>query len=98
MGTIAQIQKAMQEILGQEAEKMGKETGFVQRKSKMNGKLFVQTMVYGVMGNPGISYTQLSQSAGMVGVAISAQGLEQRFTPEAAELMYRVLALWESAG
>lgn len=91
MGTIAQIQKAMQEILGQEAEKMGKETGFVQRKSKMNGKLFVQTMVYGVMGNPGISYTQLSQSAGMVGVAISAQGLEQRFTPEAAELMYRVL-------
>ncbi len=91
MGTIAQIHEAMQETLGKEAEKIAKETGFVQRKSKMNGGLFVQTMVYGVMGNPGISYTQLSQSAGMVGVVISPQGLEQRFTPEAAELMHRVL-------
>jgi len=91
MGTIAQVGAAMQKVLGETADRMGKESGFVRRKSKMGGREFVQTLVYGVLGHPETSYTHLCQTAGMVGVRISAQGIEQRFTREATELMHRVL-------
>jgi hypothetical protein len=91
MGTIAQISKGMKYVLEEVAEKKERETGFVQREGKLNGKSFVQTLVFGVLGKPELSYTEMSQTAGRVGVAITPQGLEQRFTPAASELMKAVL-------
>ena len=91
MGTIAQISTAMRYVLEEVAEKEGRETGFVQRQGKLSGKSFVQAMVFGVLGKPELSYTELSQAAGSVGVTISPQGLEQRFTPAASQLMEAVL-------
>jgi hypothetical protein len=92
MGTIAQISTAMKYVLEEVAEKKGRETGFVKRKVKLDGKSFVQTMVFGVLGEPELSYTEMSQTAGKVGVTITPQGLEQRFTPAASELMKAVLS------
>jgi len=90
MGTIAQISTAMKYVLEEVAEKKERETGFVQREGKLNGQSFVQTMVFGVLGEPELSYTEMSQTAGRVGVAITPQGLEQRFTSAASELMKAV--------
>jgi hypothetical protein len=91
MKTIAQISTAMQHILEEVAEQKERETGFVRRQGKLDGKSFVQAMVFGALGSPELSYTDLSQSAGTVGVRISPQGLEQRFTPAASQLMEAVL-------
>jgi len=91
MGTIAQISTAMKTILEEVANRKERETGFVQRKGKLNGKSFVQAMVFGALGKPELSYTELSQAAGSVGVMISPQGLEQRFSPAASQLMEAVL-------
>lgn len=91
MHTISQISTALRDVLIETAEKLGRGSGFVQRTSKLSASAFVLSVVYGVMGNPETTYTHLCQSAKMVGVQISAQGIEQRFTPAASELLYGVL-------
>jgi hypothetical protein len=91
MNTIAQIAKAMQTVLTTTANRLGRKVGFVQRSGKLDGGSFVQTLVFGFMDKPQATYEDLSQSAAVVGVEISPQGLEQRFTDEAAQLMRQVL-------
>jgi len=91
MKTITQVSHAMQTILGPVADQLGWETGFTKRESKLSGSAFVQAMVFSVMGNSAMSYTDLRAGALNSGVAISSQGLEQRFTAASAALCQRVL-------
>jgi len=81
----------MQTVLTQEADRLGRETGFVRRQVKWSGRTFVQTLVLGFLSNPEASYSELSQSAAALGLDISNQGLEQRFTATAAVFVRRVL-------
>jgi len=54
--------------------------------------VFVQTMVFGWLGQPMAGLGQLSRVAGVLGVRISPQGLEQRCTKAAARLLQQVVA------
>ena len=90
MISIAQVTEAMQTALSQEADRLGHETGFIRRQVKWSGHTFVQTLVLGLMANPDASYSQLAQTAVALGLHISPQGLEQRFTESAATLLRRV--------
>ena len=91
MSSITQIMEAMQTVLTEEADRLGRETGFIQRQVKWSGCSFVQTLVWGFLSNPEASYSELSQSAATLGLDISNQGLEQRFTETAAVFVRRVL-------
>jgi hypothetical protein len=91
MATITHISEKMQTVLGPVAERLGWQTGFQQRQSKLNGSVFVQSLVFGSLGNTNLSYTALCGSALDAGVAISPQGLEQRFGPASAKLCQGVL-------
>ena len=91
MATIPQISEAMQTVLGPIAERIGWQTRFQQRESKLNGSKFVQTLVFGSLGKGNLSYSDLCNSAMDAGVQISAQGLAQRFGPASAQLCQRVL-------
>lgn len=51
----------------------------------------MQTLVMGYWGNPQATTSDLNQVAGAVGVQISRQGLEQRYSPAAAAVLKRVL-------
>lgn len=75
MATIPQMSQAMQTVLGPVAERIGWQTRFQQRESKLNGSRFVQTLVFGSLGTENLSYTDLCTSVLDVGVAISAQRL-----------------------
>ncbi|MFQ6043895.1 MAG: IS4/IS5 family transposase, partial [Candidatus Poribacteria bacterium] len=66
-------------------------TGFVKRRRKLIGSKFVQTLVFGWLANPQSTLNELSQTAATVGVDITPQALEQRFTPEASETLKQVL-------
>jgi hypothetical protein len=81
----------MQTILESVADHLGWETGFNQRQSKLSGSAFVQALVFSVMGNADLTYTNLKAGAMTAGVEISQQGLEQRFTEASATLCKRVL-------
>jgi len=91
MEIATQIGKSIQRVLGEEADSLAHQTGFVKRQRKINGSIFAKILITGVLDNPLLTYTDLSQDAALLSVTISPQGLEQRFTQEAARLMQEIL-------
>lgn len=57
----------------------------------MNGSNFAETLVFGFLNNPKMSYRQMSQSGALSGLAITAQGLEQKFSERSAKFMQVML-------
>lgn len=92
MNIISQVAIGMNNLLTNIAESLAIKTGFVKRTSKMTGSIFVQTLVFGWMSNPGASLGELTQVSASLGVKISSQGLEKRFNPEACELFEELLS------
>jgi DDE family transposase len=93
MTTIPEVAASLRDVLTTTAEAAAGATGFVRRRSKLTGAVFVQTVVFGWLARPLAGVQDLSRMAGALGVAISAQGLDQRFTAEAAACVQQVLAV-----
>lgn len=91
MTTLSQLCQTIQTVLTTVADNAARATGFVQRQSKLTGAKFVQTLVFGWLDDPQATYEQLAQTTTALGVPISAQGLEERFGPKAAECLKHVL-------
>lgn len=91
MTTIPQLTSSLQDLLGPTADAQAKKTGFVQRQSKLSGSRFAQTLVFGWLDNPDATLEELAQMATALGVSISAQGLDQRFSQSAAAFMQALL-------
>jgi DDE family transposase len=91
MASIPQVAKALRTVLTRVANRAARATRFVQRRSKLSGAKFVQTLVVGWLATPEATYEELAQTAATLGVKITAQGLEQRFTEAAAQCVERVL-------
>lgn len=91
MATVPQVARAMQTVLTTVADAAARTTGFVQRASKLTGAVFSQTLVFGWLANPDATLEELTQTAATLGVAISPQGLDQRFTRQAADCLKQVL-------
>jgi hypothetical protein len=70
---------------------LAKESGFIQREVKVNGSNFAETLVFGFLNNPKMSYRQMSQSGALSGLEISAQGLEQKFSERSAKFLQAML-------
>ena len=92
MPIIPDVAAALQQVFGTRAHALGRATGFVQRASKCGGAQFVQTLVFSYLANPHATLHELSQTAAVLGVDITPEGLTQRFTPAAARLLERVVA------
>ena len=93
MTTIPNVSRALTGLLTTSAEAAGASSGFVQRQSKLSAAVFVQTVVFGWLGHPLAGLGHLSRVAGVLGVRISPQGLEQRFTEAAVRLLQQVLSV-----
>jgi hypothetical protein len=91
MQTVTQVADAMQYVLTERANELGRETGFIKRKRQLTGATFCQALVFGWMAASDGSMETLSQSAANVDVKITRQGLQERFTPEAAAFLRAVL-------
>jgi hypothetical protein len=91
METIPQVSEAMQNVLTTVADRAGRQTSFVQRQSKLSGSIFTQTLVFGLLATPQASLENLTQTTAALGVEISPQGLDQRFSREAALCLEQVL-------
>jgi hypothetical protein len=78
-------------LFGSTADAVARQTGFVQRASKLGGSAMARTLVFGWLHNPEATLEELAQMATDLGVPISPQGLEQRFSPRAAAFFERLL-------
>lgn len=91
MTSVSQLCQTFQTVLTTVADSAARATRFVQRHSKLTGAKFVQTVTFGWWDNPDATYEQLAQTATALGVPITAQGLDARFTAEAAECLKQTL-------
>lgn len=91
MSSIPYVAAVLQRVLTTVANHAARTSGFIQRQRQLTGASFVQALVFGFLANPRMSLDQLAQTAAAVGTPISAQGLDQRFTPQAAACLQAVL-------
>jgi hypothetical protein len=91
MTSITGIAQKMQTILTTKPDSIARETGFVQRVSKVSASAFCQTCVLGWLRNPAATLDGLTATAAGLGLSISPPGLHQRFSPQAATLLQEVL-------
>jgi hypothetical protein len=90
--SIVQLTKNLQNLLIDDANELGRESGFIQRQRKLSGASFAQTLVFGWQANPRASLEELCQSAYNSGITISPQGLQERLnSPQANEFLHRLL-------
>src|SRR5438067_12053861 len=91
MNSVPQCAETIQRIIDEEAEQLAREVGFIQRLRVLSGADFVQSLILGWLQEPETTLDGLTQVLERREVSISASGLSQRFTPEAASLLQRVL-------
>ena len=78
---------AFRTFFEQTAETTARQTKFVLRRSKLTGAVFVQTLVLGWSEQPEASLNDLAEMAADLGVAITAQGLDERINSAAVTLL-----------
>ena len=92
MTTIPQLAATLAAVLTEEADRAGRQTGFVQRSdAKLTGSVFVQTLVFGLGADPQARLSALTQTSAALGVTISPEALHQRFDRTAATCLEHVL-------
>ena len=64
----------VQKVLGEEAERLSRESGFVERQSKMTGTGFALTLILGWLDNPEATLNKLIQGSYQLGIDISESG------------------------
>ena len=90
--SINELCDILQQLLIEDANELGRESGFIQRERKLNGSSFAQSLIFGWQANPQASLEELCQSASVCGVQISPQGLQERLnSPQAHHFLHQLL-------
>ena len=87
MSILQQVPDKMQAILETVPDEFAVTTGLVKRKRKLTGSVLTQILVFGWFEKPEASYQQLTETAATLGLQVRRQALEQRLTPETAEML-----------
>ena len=93
MSIIPHVSQAMQTLLTTTTETIAAAMHYQRRpdKAKFTPSTLVQTLVYGWLAHPTATVEQLAQMADRVGVNVSPQAIDQRFTTATATLLRSVL-------
>ena len=78
-------------MLGATADQLAKTTGFIKLKRQLTGAKFVRALTLGLLPKPAATLEELTPSGVLNEVEISPQGLDKRFTEEAATFLQPVL-------
>jgi len=87
MSSIAHISDLLEQVLGEQAIELARETGFIQRQRNFDGADFAQGLILGWLQEPDARLDGLVQMLQRRQVSITASGLSQRFSPEAATFL-----------
>jgi hypothetical protein len=91
MTSVPALAHTLQTLLTTTADQLATSTGCIRRSRKLRGATLAQTLVLGWLHQPAASLHQLAQMAATLGVAITPQGIDHRFTPETATFLQQVL-------
>lgn len=93
MTTIPQVSQAMQQLLTSAAEAADTKLHYTRRadRAKFSASTLTQTLVLGFLAHPDARVEQLAQTAARVGVDVSPQAIDQRFTFATAALLQELV-------
>lgn len=76
--------RAIQEVIGPEADRLAEEHGLSRRSGKLSGGVFARTLVLSYLREPDATLDEIAQTAALVAEPVTPQAIDQRFTPQAA--------------
>src|SRR5262245_42327229 len=91
MTSVACLAQTLQTLLTTTADHLATSTGCVRRHRKLTGATLVQVLVLGGPQQPAAALHQLAQMAATLGVVITPQGIDHRFTEATATFLKQVL-------
>ena len=92
MTTLDQLPDVLQQLFTEDANRLAKTTGFIQRQRVWTGASFAQTLVFGWMQQPAASLSQLQATAAACGSGVSMKSIATRLCEgEAAQFMRGLL-------
>jgi hypothetical protein len=91
MGTIADVEGALQLVLDASATEHGLTSGWQQRRGALSPSQFVQTLVFGFWEDPHATVGHLDRVAHALGAHVTPQAISQRLTKAAVALLRGVL-------
>lgn len=75
---VTHLAPELQDFFTRVAERVARETKFVQRESKLTGALFLRALVFGFADEPQANLEDLVETLDALGVPITKQGLQDR--------------------
>lgn len=91
MPIVAQAAQAMQRLLIPCAEEVAARCGVIRRRRKFSAATLAQTLILGFLAKPNARDDELAQTAALCGVEVSAQAIEQRYSPELVAFLQGLL-------
>lgn len=93
MPSIAEVAAQLTRVLETVPNQVARDTGCIKRQGKLTGAGLVTTLVLGHLATPDATLEELAQTAAATDIMVSAQAIDQRFTPELAATLQAVLAV-----
>lgn len=91
MTIIAEIGHNMKRVLTEVATEAAERTDLIVRQGKVTGSNLCQTLVFSLWQNPEATLSEITQVGKSVGLDISPQGIDQRWTEKTATFLKNVL-------
>ncbi len=91
MIVLSELAATVQTLLTDEAEAAARETGWLRRCRQFSGATLVQTLVLGWLHDPRAPVDGLAEVAADLGVDVSPQALDKRFTAAGSHCLARLL-------
>ena len=91
MTSIPQLSRTLRKLLFVEANQLAAQAGVIQRQRVFSGASLLQLLVFGWLKHPQAGPSQLARFAGSLGLKLSKQAVEERFTRLAADWLLAVL-------
>jgi Transposase DDE domain len=91
MRIIETVARTLQSVLGAEADALGRHSGVIQRQRKFSGASLLKTLVLTVMKSPQARPDDYVATAARLGVTVTAEAIEKRFTERLLGFLRRSL-------
>jgi hypothetical protein len=91
MSIIRAVGETLQSVLGTSLDRLGRQTGVIRRLRKFSGAALVKTLVLTLMKTPGARPVDYAATAARLGVFVTPEAVEHRFTPAPTGFLRKAL-------
>src|SRR5712692_7546699 len=91
MTSIARLSRMLKTIFVQEASILARQMGVIERERVFTGASLLQLLVFGWLTHPQGGSSALARFAGSLGLRVSKQAIEERFTRQTAGWLLAVV-------